>query len=180
MPANIVGEPLALDPGQGRDGVQALVACEDRTLYLIEGGKADPNKVAQGRLEVAKNQKWSTRGKITSAPFLLDGHGVAVIVERNKLQLFVPGKSDPVWEYKAEGEAIVGQPQLVEDMLIVADQSGRYVGLDPATGKPRGKGYTLNASAGPAASPVAFGPGQAFAPLTDGTILLLDLNSLWQ
>jgi hypothetical protein len=63
-------------------------------------------------------------------------------------------------------------------MLLVADQSGRFVGLDPATGRRLGPGYTLRASAAPAASPVAFGPHRAFAPLSDGTVLLLSLFHL--
>jgi hypothetical protein len=176
MPANIVGEPLPLE-GKGPGEVGALVACEDRTLYLIEGKKAEALK--PGLQGLAITATWNARGKITAAPFFVRDFA-AVIADRNRLLLFAPGKADPLWEYKSEGEAIVGQPQIVEDVLIVADQSGRYVGLDPVSGKPRGKGYKLQASAGPAASPVAFGPGQAFAPLTDGTILLLDLNSLRQ
>jgi hypothetical protein len=71
---------------------------------------------------------------------------------------------------------IVGHPQLVGDRLLVADESGRFVGLDPATGKPQGKGYTLRASVAPAVAPVSFGPDRAFAPLTDGTVLLLSLR----
>ena len=52
-------------------------------------------------------------------------------------------------------------------------------GIDPKTGKPfREDGYKLRANVGPAASPVPFGPGHAFAPLTDGTVLLLDLKQL--
>jgi hypothetical protein len=72
--------------------------------------------------------------------------------------------------------AIVGQPQLVDDRVLVADESGRFVGLDPATGKPQGTGYTLRAAVAPAVAPVAFGPDRAFAPLTDGTVLLLSLR----
>jgi hypothetical protein len=71
---------------------------------------------------------------------------------------------------------IVGHPQLVGDRLLVADESGRFVGLDPATGQPRGNGYTLRASVAPAVAPVAFGADRAFAPLTDGTVLLLSLR----
>ena len=75
-------------------------------------------------------------------------------------------------------DAIVGQPRVIEDVLVIADQSGRYLGLNPFTGRPRAPGYRLRASVGPAASPVAFGRRQAFAPLTDGTVLLLSLEPL--
>ena len=60
---------------------------------------------------------------------------------------------------------------------MVADESGGFAGLDPRTGKVQGQ-YTLKASVAPAAPPVAFGPGRAFAPLTDGTVLLLSLRQL--
>ena len=78
----------------------------------------------------------------------------------------------------SQGGRIVGQPQLVEGLLIVADLSGRFLALDPVTGRPCGPGRVLQGSVAPAASPVAFGPGQVFAPLTDGTVLLLSLDEL--
>jgi hypothetical protein len=77
------------------------------------------------------------------------------------------------WIYRTDGEAILGQPQLIEGLLVVALQSGRYVGLDPTTGKAVGPGYTLRASAVPAASPMSFGPDRMLTPLSDGTALLL-------
>lgn len=180
MLSNIATAPLALAPDAGRDGVRALVACDDKTIYLIDGRNANAVKSGEKGLKIVEDQQWNPKGKITAGPYFL-GDGIVVIVDRNRLLRFTPDKSEPVWEYKSKGEAIVGQPQIVEDMLIVADQSGRFVGLDPETGKPRdkaGEGYKLRANVGPAASPVAFGPGQAFAPLTDGTILLLELKHL--
>jgi hypothetical protein len=72
----------------------------------------------------------------------------------------------------------VGQPPLLDDVVVVADLSGRFIGLDRATGKPRGPGYTLKASAAPAADPVLFGSEAAFIPLTDGTVFLLTLRHL--
>src|SRR5262249_37428232 len=87
-------------------------------------------------------------------------------------------KDAPLWTYTSPGEGIVGQPQLADGMVLVADLSGRFVGLDPATGRARGPGYQLRASVGPAASPAGFGPGRAFAPLAAGTVLLLPLYQL--
>jgi hypothetical protein len=55
----------------------------------------------------------------------------------------------------------------------VALQSGRYLAVDPENGQAIGKGYNLRASAAPAASPTPFSPGVLFAPLSDGTALLL-------
>jgi hypothetical protein len=60
----------------------------------------------------------------------------------------------------------------------VADADGRFVALDAATGKPVGKGYTLKGTVAPAATPAAFGKEKLFAPLTDGTVLLLGVEQL--
>jgi hypothetical protein len=80
--------------------------------------------------------------------------------------------------YKTPGDGIVGQPQVVEELLVVADQSGKFVGLDLLTGKPAGVGYQLRAKVAPAAAPVPYNTGWAFAPLTDRTVLLLSLAHL--
>jgi outer membrane protein assembly factor BamB len=179
MPADIASEPIALPPEKEGDGVRLLVAGEDRKVYLVEGRAVDAVKLGDEGLKVQKGKEFNPKGKITGGPFPFMDQ-VLVIADRNRLLCFRPGDRDPVWEYKSEGEAIVGRPHMVEDMLLIADQSGRFVGIDPKTGKARGTGYTMKANVGPAASPVAFGPNQAFAPLTDGTILLLDLAQLRQ
>jgi hypothetical protein len=63
-------------------------------------------------------------------------------------------------------------------MVLVADQLGRFIGLDPTDGLAIGPGYTSQGNITPICSPVAFGPDRAFAPLADGTILLLALPRL--
>lgn len=177
MPSRIVTAPLAVPVDGG--GLRVLVACADRTLYLVDGTDVATAMKTKEGLRVVKERKWSMPGEITAGPFFV-GQNVYVIVERNRLfriDLNAPALGP---EYKCEGEAIIGQPQLIEGMLVVADQSGRFVGLDPLTLKPHGQGYKMHASVGPAASPVAFGPDLAFAPLTDGTVLLLSLAQLRQ
>jgi hypothetical protein len=160
--ARISAPPVVLP---SKDELEVCVATADGALTLLRG---------QG-LEEARH--WELGGKITTAPFVR-GSRVGCVVDRRRLVWIDPEKKDPVWEYKSPGEEIVGQPQLIENILVVADEAGRFVGLDPATGRPRAPGYTLKASVAPAASPVAFGPGRAFAPLTDGTVLLLSLHHL--
>ena len=86
-----------------------------------------------------------------------------------------PEKADPLWKCETAGE-VVGEPRLADKVLVVADQSGRFTGIDPLSGKELGRGYTLKAHVAPAAAPVAFGPEQLFAPLTDGTVLLVGMN----
>jgi outer membrane protein assembly factor BamB len=177
MPARIVTAPLALAPEAGRAAVRALVACNDGNLYLVEGKEKTAVRGEEPGLKIVKDKQWKLRGRITAGPFFL-GNDVGVIVDRNRLVRITWDKPEPVWEYKSQAEAIVGIPQIIDDLLVVADQAGHFIGLDPGTSKPRGKGYKLHTSAGPAASPVKFGDGQAFASLTDGTILLLDLEQL--
>src|SRR5438270_32918 len=71
-----------------------------------------------------------------------------------------------------------GHAQLAHGPIGVADLNGRYVGLGPANGKPGGPGYRVEEAVAPSASPVAFGPSLLFAPLTDGTALLLTPEQL--
>ena len=56
--------------------------------------------------------------------------------------------------------------------------AGGYTALDPQTGRAEGEGYVLRGSIAPAAGPVAFGPDRLFAPLNDGTVMLLSLDQL--
>ncbi|HXG10005.1 MAG TPA: PQQ-binding-like beta-propeller repeat protein [Gemmataceae bacterium] len=165
LPARIVAPPVVLRSGDKADP-QVCIADADGHVWLVrlKGDGLDPVR------------HWELDGRITAGPFLRGGH-VGCVVDRRRLVWLDPTEDRPLWEYTSEGEGIVGQPQLIEGLVLVADQSGKFVGLDPATGQPRGS-YTLRANAAPAAAPVAFGPGRAFAPLTDGTVLLLSLDRL--
>ena len=105
------------------------------------------------------------------------GRHVRKPLDHKRLAWIDPAE-EQFWEYKTSGGAIVGQPAEAGGVLVVSDDGGRFVGLDPATGRRLGAGYTLRAAVAPAGTPVAFGPGRAFAPLTDGTVLLLPLDQL--
>lgn len=174
MPARIVAPPLALPPEAGQTGVRVLVATADNALTLLEGKDWQAARKAGEGLAVKR--RWDVGGRITAAPFLIGRH-VLCVIDRRHLVCLDPQQPERVWRFTA-ADAIVGQPQLIEGLLIVADQAGRFVGVDPATGKAVGRPYKLTAQVAPAASPAAFGPGQAFAPLTDGTVLLLPLQEL--
>jgi outer membrane protein assembly factor BamB len=160
----IVAPPLVLTRPGNKVPLRLCVADASGTIHLLEGDELKPVR------------QWVLKGKLTAGPFLRDGK-VGCVVERRRLVWLDPGKDGEwLWHYESPGGEIVGQPQLVEGVVLVAHLSGRFVGLDPVTGKPRGPGFTLKASVAPAASPVAFGPGRLFAPLTDGTVLLLSLE----
>jgi hypothetical protein len=136
-----------------------------------------------GSLKVKR--EWALKGQIRSGPIVrMQGSEVRLgcVVERKKDEQWLvwldPHQNGVCWEHRASDGAIVGQPEMAEGLLILADQSGRYLAIDPQTGKAVGPGYVLKGSIAPAASPVAFGPNRLFAPLSDGTVLMLTMNQL--
>ncbi len=168
----IAAPPVLLPPG---DVQQPRVAVADAAgmLHLFT---VKPDGTLQ------RGPTWNLKGKITAGPFVYktpEGRSrIGCILDQRQLVWLDPSKAEPLWTYATEGESIVGQPRRIEDVLVVALPSGRYLGLDPNTGRPKGIGYTLRASAAPAASPVPFAPGQMFTPLSDGTALLLPVELL--
>jgi hypothetical protein len=165
LPEFVASVPLVLSRAEGAAPLRVCVADDKGTVHLFEGNDLKPVR------------HWDLGEAITAGPFARGGLA-GCVVGRSRLVWLDPAKDRPLWTYESPGEGIVGRPQLAEGMVLVADVSGRFVGLDPATGKARGPGYQLRASVGPAASPARFGPGRAFAPLTDGTVLLLPLHYL--
>jgi outer membrane protein assembly factor BamB len=175
LSGRLTSDPLVLPRAAGAP-LRVLVADTTGTLTLLE----------KDALEVVC--RWSLGGRVTAGPFLrsLDDKEmwIGCVVEGRRLVWLDPNKTEKLWEFpdpaavKDKPSLLVGQPTLVDGLLVVADQSGRFVGLDPATGKPVGPGLSFGASVAPTASPVPFGPGRAFASLSDGTALLLDVNKL--
>lgn len=163
LSARIVAAPLVL-PRDDKGLARVLVADAAGTLTLLQG--PDWQSI----------RRWELGGKITAGPFLRGDH-VGCVMDRSRLVWLDPSRDQPLWAYTAAGP-IIGQPQLIEKMIVAADESGRIVALDPQTGQPLGNGYTLQAQVVPAATPVAFGKGRLLTPLTDGTILLLDRGKL--
>jgi hypothetical protein len=161
----IVAAPLAL-PGADKAVSHLCVADAAGQLLLLDSAKLE---------EV---RRWSLGGKITAGPFLL-GQRVGCVVDRRRLVCIDPARDKLFWQWTTTSrEGIVGRPLEIGGALVVADQSGRYVALAPNTGEPRGPGYVLKTSAAPTVAPLAFGADRLFAPLTDGTVLLLILDEL--
>jgi outer membrane protein assembly factor BamB len=161
----IAGIPIILSRPGGATPLRVCLADVNGTIYLFEGND----------LKLAR--QWELKESITAGPFVRDGM-IGCVLAGRRLVWLDPAKDEKLWKYDTPGEGIIGQPQIADGQVIVADVSGRFVGLDPATGVARGPGYELRASVGPAATPVGFGTGRAFAPLTDGTVLLLPLRHL--
>jgi outer membrane protein assembly factor BamB len=106
---------------------------------------------------------------ITAGPFVRAG-GVGIVVGSRRLVWLNPD-GDTRWAITFPAD-IVGEPQLIDGTLIVADESGQIQAVDPATGRSVGWGYAIHADVAPAATPVPFGHDRLFVPLTDGTVLL--------
>jgi hypothetical protein len=163
-PARIVSAPAVLPADKEDAGLRIAVADANGGLTLFDSN-------------LRELQHWDLPGKVTSGPFARGRH-IGCIVEQRLLVWLEPGKQKPLWVFEWQGAHIVGQPAEAGGMLVVALESGLFLGIDPATGKHLGDGYTLRASVAPSATPVPFGPDRVFAPLTDGTVLLLSLKRL--
>ncbi len=167
LKAPLAAAPLVL-PADKETPMRVCVVDLEGTVTLLD-------LRAEG--DLIPNGTWELKGRVTSAPFLRvgadGGARIGCVVDGRRLAWLDPARDGkPAWESTADGE-IVGQPQLIEGVLVVALQTGAFVGLDPAKGQPTGDKLPSPGGVAPAISPVAFGPGQLFAPLADGTILLL-------
>jgi len=169
----LVATPPVLLPS--RDGQPPRVAVADSAgvLHLV-AVKPD------GSLQPVRT--WELGGRLTAGPFVHTtpegGSRIGCVLDRRRLVWIDPAKAKPLWKYTSANAALVGQPRQIEDLLVITLQSGRYLGLDPSSGRPKGRGYRLRASAAPAATPMPFGRGFVFTPLSDGTALLLSVERL--
>jgi outer membrane protein assembly factor BamB len=172
LPDRIVAAPIRL-PGKEGDPVRIILADAGGKLTLAE-------LQADGGLEVKRN--WALGGTITRGPFVQEVAGavrIGCVVNSNRLVWLAAGKKAPLWSYPTpRGAAIIGRPQLAAGLIVLTDQAGRYVGLDPKTGKKAGPGYQLSGSVAPVSCPVAFHIDRLLAPLSDGTLLLLGVKRL--
>jgi hypothetical protein len=170
---HLVAAPPVLLPAAAGQQPRIAVADSAGVLHLFI-------VAADGSLQPGPT-RWNLKGNLTSGPFVYnaaDGLRIGGVLDRRRLVWLDPAKAGTQWEYPSGGPAILGRPQRIGDILVVALQSGRYVGIDANTGQPLGPGYPLRTSAAPAATPMSFGPGRMFAPLSDGTALLLSVGLL--
>jgi outer membrane protein assembly factor BamB len=165
LPAQIIASPALVPPEAGASPPRVAVADSSGTVTLLAGG------------DLTVLRRCDLAGKITAGPFAY-GRYVGCVVDGQRLVWLDPEREPPAWEYTTPGLAIVSPPQRVGNLLVVADCSGRFVGLDLATGRPHGPGHVLRTGAVPAVAPVAFGPDRLFAPLADGTVSLIPFKDL--
>jgi outer membrane protein assembly factor BamB len=162
----IVSAPVSLPDNKG-----VVVADIAGTLTLLE-------PTANGGL--SEKRKWPNLGTITAGPFVEKmGDSVRIVcVCGSKLVWIDPDSDKEKWTFQTEKEVdIVGRPRIASGLVIVADHSGRYLGIDPETGK-SGRAYRLTGSIAPASGAVGFHDDRLMAPLSDGTLLLVGLKRL--
>jgi hypothetical protein len=169
----VAAAPLVLEVRSGE--MQLLVADTSSLLRTI--------RVSESKAQEDLELRWNLHagGNLTSGPFFYTPANrelrIGCVLDGRKFVWIDPRKAQSVlWTYETPGGTIVGEPQLAEDKIVIADQSGGIVALDPATGKPRGKGCSLPGSIAPTAPPVQFDADHLFTPLTDGTVVLLPLS----
>jgi outer membrane protein assembly factor BamB len=146
------------------DEPRAIVADSSGTLTLITG-------------TVPKAARTWRVGTVTAGPWQTSADIVAV-VDRKRLILLDPDKDEPIWSAAAPADGIEVRPRLIDGRLIIADAAGLFVALDPTTGKRLGPGYRHPAVVAPTAAPAPMGGGRLFAPLTDGSVLVLSITEL--
>jgi hypothetical protein len=125
------------------------------------------------RLTVLKS--WSP-GKVTAGPFVRAGK-IGCVIGGNQLVWLDPDQDKVAWAYGFDAD-VVGAPHVIDGMLVVGDVAGQFIALDPFSGRKLGAKLTLKANVAPTAAPLPYGPGRAFVPLTDGTIIILPLEKL--
>jgi hypothetical protein len=194
LPAGFIALPKAKDPDKPTLQLKEGSLTADPVLLPEVTGK--PRQVciadvtgavtlltvaADGNLK--PGTRWELGGQITAGPLVevLPGGAtrIACIVDNHRLIWLDPEKEAILWKYRGDPRpAVVGRPRLVGGMVVVADDSGLIVGLDPDKGTVVGKPLRLPGSTAPAASPVGFGDDRLFAPLSDGTVLLPPLSRI--
>jgi hypothetical protein len=176
LDSRLTAPPLLVPPEGPRGQPRVCLARADRLVQLLR-------MEVNGSLTLER--RWDVGGLVTAGPFLRvlpsGEKRIGCVVNGSRLAWIDPDRDGggpnmpsgpPLWVYdKAEG--IVGQPQLVRGALLVADQSGRFVTLDPDSGKVF-KEFPVPGNLSATVSPVPFGSEWAFAPMTDGTVLLLE------
>jgi hypothetical protein len=161
LPARIATPPILL-PGAG-DKARLCLVDERGVISLLE-----PTS-----LGVIRN--WSSGGSVSAGPFVRGGR-LLCILGQERLISIDPEKEGLMWAAAPTSHAIVGEPVQIGDGYLLADESGLYTMIDASTGRPRGRSPQVRGSLGPAATPVAYSDDRIFAPLTDGTFMLLRLD----
>lgn len=125
------------------------------------------------------SREWEVKGNITRGPFRLGESRLGCVVDGSKLYWFDlngPDGESLTHDVAAAGDpeaGIVGQPQAVGEFILIPELSGKFTWLKAKTGENAGSAIQLVGSLVPASGAVPLGKHWSFAPLSDGTVLLI-------
>jgi len=108
---------------------------------------------------------------VTRGPLLIDNR-IILIMNQRQLVCLSPENEKPLWKSPVFRGAITGAPQRYGSMLLVSDESGSITAVDLQTGQ-HVASHSLGPGVAPAAAAAPFASGSIFAPLTDGSVVML-------
>jgi outer membrane protein assembly factor BamB len=155
-PNSLVGEPLTTQS-------YALLADSGGTIFRMP---------LDGKSRSAP--QWKLQTEITTAYLIPQARCLIAVTADNRVACLVPNQPEPRWISEPFEGRICGQPQPLDDTLLVADESGHVAGIGIDDGQRRWHA-SLNVEANPSATPVAFGDQRMLVPIADGTLLDLPI-----
>lgn len=171
----VAGPAVPLPPEAPDGPPRLLVADAGGGVWLFAADRAG-----------AQLRRWGTgtvlpAGRPSAAPALHPGDParpvVAVAIDGRAVAAIDPARDEPLWGVRPAGEAtaVVGAPQpAAGGNWLVTDLSGRALVLDGATGRVvEAKPVGLQGAV--PAGPAGVSGATALAPLTDGSVVVLEL-----
>lgn len=132
-------------------------------------------------------QRWDVRGlrkgnEVTAGPFIATDQGqprILVVADQVQLICLMPQDRREAWSYRLKGEGLAVAPLQLGEAIVLPDVSGRYEAVSVADGRPLAPPYPPSGPlpAAPAAVPINLNDS-LFAPLSDGTVLLVPRSAL--
>jgi outer membrane protein assembly factor BamB len=176
----IAAAPILISDG----GQQSLVVLDSQGVIKLWNA----NLVASTKTlrTWRPNAKGMPAGKITSGPFAeTDAKGkarIAYIIDGVHLVWLSPDAPEPVWvnrrTERMRGDATLGKPEIREGRVYLTDRTGVYRAIDAESGKMLGELFRITGTGAPAGAALPLGKGKLLAPLTDGTLLIIEKKTL--
>lgn len=157
--------------------VTPIVACkvEDQPCILVgdETGRIYLSSTAGLPIQ----REWAGNGVISKGPFCLNSKFAGCVFDGRRLVWFDPAKEpnqEPLRQYEQTG-GLIGAPLAINSLLAVPTLKAGYQWLDMQRQDPAAPPISLAAALVPAVGLAQLGSDRLFAPLSDGTALLLPL-----
>lgn len=155
--------------------VTPLLACKvgDQACVMVgdETGRVYLNSTAGLPIQ----REWTGGGSITKGPFRLGEQQVGCVTDGRRLVWFDPAKEPnqaPVKEYEQSG-GIVSGPLAMGQLMVVPTLKAGFLWLHIERRDQAAPPVALAAALVPAVAAAPLGADRLFAPLSDGTALLL-------